>query len=688
MKKFLITISIWLPFLTIAQKKPKDTIAMHQVVIDVKKHNQKIQKIPISASAVSAKEIEILKADDITGINAYIPNVFIPEHGTRLNTDIYVRGVGVSKGEPSVGIYVDDIPYFDSGTINFEFANIKKLEFLRGPQGTLYGRNTMGGLLKIYTPDPVSIQKAKIKLDLGTYNQYKTWASLNQPIGKKSGVIIDGFYKYNQGYFNNLFDNKKADEIKTYGGRIKFKTDFNEKLSAKILMNYEKNYQPGFAYGIYDSTTQSIADINYNEPSKYDRDFGATGLNINYKLKNYSINFSGSYQKLKDTYLIDQDFTPQDIYVVEMQRNHDAFVEEINIKTHNNSKFQWIGGLFGFQRNLLKDVDFSINTGHGKMHILKNYHQKIQGYALFGQGNYRFHQFVISAGLRYDLENSNLLYNYDLLAGGNKIHKDDFDHSLDFNQILPKFSLSYFPENNLSLYASISKGYKAGGFNATIERPEDESFKPEYSLNYETGMKFISRNNKFLSNFSIFYIDWEHQQVVQSVPSGRGIMIKNAGKSISKGVEWESKYQIKPNIDLGLSFGYTDAHFINYKYNETKDYSHNQLPLVPEYTLAVLGNYKWKLHHNLIKYILFHIDYKGIGKYYWEAANTDYQKPYGLVQAQVNFKLKRFDIGFWGKNLTNVHYNRYYFTISTLHKAYAEKAQPINFGIYLKANLF
>ncbi len=671
-----------------AQEKSKDTIRMNQVTIDVKKHNQKIQKIPVSATAVSAKELEILKADDITDINAYIPNVFMPEHGTRLNTDIYVRGIGVSKGEPSVGIYVDDIPYFDSGTINFEFADIKQLEFLRGPQGTLYGRNTMGGLLKIYTPDPVSIQKAKIKLDLGTYNQYKTWASLNQPIGKKSGIIVDGFYKYNQGYFDNIFDNKKADEIKTYGGRIKFKTDINDKLSAKILMNYEKNYQPGFAYGIYDSATQSIADVNYNEPSKYDRNFGTTGINLNYKLKNYSINFSGSYQKLKDIYLIDQDFTPQDIYVVNMARNNDAFVEELNIKSQTESKFQWIGGFFAFQRNLLKDVDFSINTAHGKMDILKNYDQNINGYAVFGQGNYSLNKFILSAGLRYDREYSQMLYNYDLLTGGNKIHKDDFDHSLSFNQILPKISMSYLPNDNITLYTSITKGYKAGGFNATIERPEDETFDPEYSINYETGLKYVAQNNKFFGNMSLFYINWEQQQVVQSVPSGRGIMIKNAGKSESKGFELETGYRVNSQLDFGLSFGYTNANFIQYKYNEDEDFSGNKLPLVPEYTLALMGNYKWKLKNSKIKYILLHTDYKGVGKYYWNTANTDYQNPYGVLNASVNLKLKRYVLGIWGKNLTKTQYTRYYFTISTLNKAYAEKAKPLSFGIYLKAQLF
>ena len=679
---FVMTVGLY------AQQKDQDTIRINEVRIDVSKQNQKIQQIPISVTAVSAKEIEIQKIDDVTDLNGLMPNFFIPEHGTRLNTDIYIRGVGVSKGEPSVGIYVDDIPYFDSGTINFEFANIKQIEVLRGPQGTLYGRNAMGGLLKIYTPDPVQKRKAGFKLDYGRYNQYKASVSYNQPVTENSAFIVDGYYKNDDGYFVNKFDNKKVDAETTYGTRLKYKVDLFDNLKLKILGNYEKNTQPGFAYGIYDAENQTVNEVNYNEPSKYDRDFASTGLNINYRPAGYAVNFSASYQRLKDVYLIDQDFTPNDIYVVDMNRNNKAFVEELNIKSTTEKPFQWIGGLFSFQRHLLKNVDFDITTSHGKMTILKDYDQSIKAYAAFGQVSYKWNSLLFAAGLRYDLEKSTLNYNYDLLMGGNKIHKDDFVHSLNFDQILPKVSVSYLPNEHVTVYANVSKGYKAGGFNATIERDEDETYNPEYSLNYETGFKFNGLNNKLVLNTSLFYIDWQSQQVVQSVPSGRGIMIKNAGTSESKGVEIESFYRFTPDFNLGVSYGYTDAYFISYKYNDSTDYSDNKLPTVPEYTLGAAANYKWRLKNEKFKYVLFNLNYKRYGKYYWTSDNTDYQNPYGVLNANISLKSRNASIGLWAKNITNEKFIKYYFTISTLHKAYAELSGPVSFGIYAKVNLF
>jgi len=543
-------------------------------------------------------------------------------------------------------------------------------------------------LIKIYTPEPVQRRKANVKLDYGKYNQFKGIISYNQPLTEKSAFVLDGYYKTNDGTFTNEYDDKKVDAEQTYGGRLKYKIHLTDDLSLKILGNYEKSKQPGFAYGIYNSETQEVADINYNEPSKYERDFGSTGLNLKYSQTGYEVNFSASYQKLKDTYLIDQDFTPNDIYVVDMDRNNTAFVEELNIKSTTESPFQWIGGLFSFQRNLLKDVDFSINSQRGKMIILKNYDQDINAYAAFGQVSYRYGKTLSSVGLRYDMEKSTLDYNYDLVMGGQKIHRDDFIHSLKFNQVLPKFSFSYYPNENFTLYTTIAKGYKAGGFNATIERDEDESFDPEYSVNYEAGYKLNGLDQKLVLNTSIFYIDWKNQQIVQSVPSGRGIMIKNAGKSVSKGFEIESRYRITPDFNVAVNYGYTDAKFVSYKYDDQTDYSENRLPLIPEYTFGAVANYKWKLENEKIKYVLFNLNYTRFGKYYWTSENTDYQKPYGVLNANINIKFNKIDLGLWAKNLTNENYIKYYFTISTLHNAYAEPTKPITYGAYIKMNLF
>jgi len=667
-----------------AQTQKNDTIKIDEIIIDASKNNTKLQSIPIAASAISAKKIEFLKLDNLTKLNGFVPNLFMPEHGTRLNTYIYVRGIGVSKGEPSVGVYVDDIPYFDNGSVNFELFDIKKIEVLRGPQGTLYGRNTMGGLIKVYTDDPVWKHKGSFKIDYGNYNQIKAIAGYNLPITSKLALVSNVAYTHKDGFFTNSFDQSNVDQLDTYAGRLKGKYKISDKANLKFLLNYEKSNQYGFPYALFDTENQQTGDINYNDPGKYDRDFFSTGFYFNYKAHLFDVSISASYQQLKDDYALDQDFTAQPIYFVDMIRNNKSGVQELNIKSKRNAKIKWIAGLFSFQRNLPKNVIADITTPSYTMTLIKDYDQNISGGAMFGQIDYPIGKFMLSSGIRYDMESSRMAYNYDLEMHEHITHKEDFVHHLNFTQVLPKFSISYAPTDNIMTYTSATKGYKAGGFNATIERAEDETFEPEYSWNYEAGIKTSFFDRKLTANLDIFYIDWKSQQVIQSVPSGRGVMTKNAGKSESKGIEFESSYQVNENLNFGLAFGYTNATFLDYKKNNTTDYSLNKLPLVPEYTAGFATNYNYYLQKFGIKSLTFHADYKYFGKFYWDVDNLAYQNPYTLFNANITANMKNISLGIWGKNLTNTSYNRYYFNVASIQKSFAEPAQPLQFGVFVK----
>ncbi len=684
MKK-IVFLLLLMPLFSIAQEQKQDTIKMNEVVIDASKTNQRIQKIPISVTAISGKKIEVLKIDNLTNLNGFVPNLYMPAHGTRYNTNIYIRGIGVSKGETSVGVYVDDIPYFDSGTVNFELAKIKKIEVLRGPQGTLYGRNTMGGLIKVYTPEPKRKLGGSFKLDYGNYNQIKTVGSINIPVSDKLAFLVDGAYAHKDGFFTNQFDNSKADEMNTYSGRFKATYKPSEKVKIRFVFGKEKSDESGFPYALYDIEDQTIGDINYNSPSAYNRNFLSGGVFAQYKGSKFDVNITGSYQKLLDNYEIDQDFTPAQIYFVDTDRDNKAFVQEISFKAKKHSKIQWVAGLFSFQRRLFKDVMVDITSSRGNMKLFKTYNQDIDGGAVFGQLEMPFGKLNVTTGIRFDMEKSTMDYNYDLLTHGHNIHRADFVNHLSYNQILPKIGLSYAVNNNLNIYATINKGYKAGGFNATIEREEDETYNPEYSWNYEAGIKSSWINDRITTNLSLFFIDWQNQQVVQSIPSGRGTMIKNAGKSESKGAELETYFKLNKSFNVALALGYTQAKFIDYKKNATTDYSGNKIPLVPEYTFGLAANYKYYTNAFGMKYMQFNTNYKYFGEHFWDIANESSQDGYGLLNANISAEFNNYSFGIWGKNLTDASYGKYYFTISTLHKAYMEPSRPMQFGVFVKA---
>ena len=280
----------------------------------------------------------------------------------------------------------------------------------------------------------------------------------------------------------------------------------------------------------------------------------------------------------------------------------------------------------------------------------------------------------MTAGLRADYEKDVLGYDYRLFIANAQVSNTQVDTFNTYWQILPKLSLSYRVNENSMLYATFSKGYKAGGFNSTFERPQDISFEPEYSYNYEVGVKSSLFENRVFLTADLFYIDWLNQQVYQPVPSGHGAMLKNAGHSMSRGAELSLNAVPIKNLNIWLAAGYDQARYLQYVKDDQTDYSGNFMPYIPLYTSNLGFSYSIPVNSKFLKAIELNSDYQFIGKFYWNDANTAYQHPYGLLNASLVFANKYVDFGFIGRNLLDAQYNAFYF--EELGKSYAQKGDP------------
>lgn len=668
MRKLLLLLLLT-PLLVFAQEIKKDTVKLKEIVlVESSKSIRTLQQTPMAVSLVSAKTIEQLGVNSLTDLNAIVPNLFMPDYGSRSTAPIFIRGIGSRGDDPSVGLYVDDIPYFDKGTFSFEFQNIKKIEVLRGPQGTLYGRNTMGGLIRVYTPDPEFKTAGSMKIAYGTNNYLKPTLHFNHAFSDKIAFLIDAGLTRTDGFFTNEYSGKKVDKAIGQSLRFKLKHKITNTLTLNWTANYSNNKQDGFPYGKYDAATDEVSPVNYNQPSSYDRDLLSLGLNAKYKGEGFDLSLATSYQKMEDTNLIDQDFSAANLYFVDQWRKKNTYVSELNINSKKEAQIKWVSGLFSFQSAADKTVAVDLNIpGIPYMNILKTYDIKTSGIAAFGQVEIPYNKFNFTLGLRYDNETATMLYDYELAVGtGSLNHITDLDLELNFSELLPKFIIDYQYNKTTKAYASISKGYKAGGFNSTIEREDDKTYDAEYSINYEIGAKTQWFNKKLTANTSLFYIDWKEQQVRQIVPSGRGIVLKNAGKSVSKGIEVELFYKPTKSFNLVLGYGYTDTKFIEYKDKDAAgnelDFSDNYISLVPKYTLNTVANYHLFLNKKSIKQVVFNISYKQYGGLYWERENTNYQKSYGLLNTNITAHFDKFSFGVYGKNIMDISYNAYLFT--------------------------
>lgn len=663
---------------------------LDEIQIKSPKYNSNIFELPVTATMVPARSIESNGIQNLTDISGIVPNFFMPDYGSKLTSPVYIRGVGNRINTPSVGLYVDNIPYFEKSAFNFDFFDIERIEVLRGPQGTLYGRNAMGGLINIFTSVPEPRRSSSIVADYGNYNQLSAQLSHNQPLSKSLSALANVGYKHQDGFYTNRYNNEKIDQLDSYSGRLKILFEPSAKFRALLSAQYENSKQGGYPYAIYNNETREAAAINYNQESTYDRSMFSSGLNLQYNAPGYIVRAISSFQYVDDAQGIDQDFTPASLYFVTQDQQQNMFSQEINIQSKETKQYEWLFGVFGFRQEQDKDVGMTYGPDGIVKHklpyqlygYLKTHENTNSGIAFFHQSTVKFGKFSVSAGIRADYEKAKLDYLYDKFVNGNQSTAETFKSDMDFFEILPKIAFKYSLSDELTPYATISKGYNAGGFNSTFEREEDRSFDPETSWNYEAGVKAKWLKQRIYANLAFFYIDWSNQQIYQTVPSGTGSMLTNAGKSESKGVELELKALPARNLETWFTIGYNDARFIEYVKDANNDYSGNHLPYVPKYSFNIGGNYTIDMNKCLLDRIRLQLTYQGFGKNYWLETNTAWQDYYGMLNHRISFEKKNLVLSFWGKNILGDEYNAFYF--NALGNSYAQIGKPARIGVSLK----
>lgn len=483
------------------------------VVISSTKETNDLRTLPSSVSVLSPQMIAGRQMDALKDISSFVPNLYMPDYGSKLTSAIYIRGIGARSSGQSIGLYVDNVPYLDKSTFDFELTDIQRIEVLRGPQGTLYGRNAMGGIINVYTLSPLDYQGTKLSLSAGSYGQLKAKASHYNKINDNLGISVGAYYDRNSGFFLNQYNGKKADKEESVGGRFKLDWRINPNLTLAYSFSFEHSNQGAFPYGLYDKETDIINPVNFNDPSSYKRDMLANQLFLEYKTDKFILTSTTGYQYFKDDMKMDQDFSSLSIFTLNQKQKQNAISEEVAIKSNTKSNYQWSFGAFGFYEGLHTDgpVNFKkdgvdsvlqkvfndLKEQHPGMPQLKILDENIYipgsfdtpsyGLALFHQSTYNnlfTEGLSITAGIRLDYEKQQMDYQSEakmkmgMLMSGAMIELDkmfpipatvmDIHTSQDFWQVLPKVSLKYECTPTTFTYLTVAKGYKTGGYNVQM----------------------------------------------------------------------------------------------------------------------------------------------------------------------------------------------------------------------------
>ena len=657
----------------------------NEVIIEAFKQNRNLLLQPVSASLISDGTIKENNLTNIKEISAFVPNLFIPDYGSKMTSPVYIRGIGAAKNAPSVGLYVDGVPYFDRSTFDFNINDIERIEVLRGPQGTIYGRNTMGGIMNVYTKSPFNYKGTNVNLSAGNYNTYQGGVShYGVSDNQKIGYSLSGNYLHSGGYFQNQYKDERADPIDAVSTRARLTWRILPRLTASLILAYEYSDQDGYPYRVYERATGTIKDIDYNEHSFYRRNMSSNGLNIEYVTDNFKLGSQSSFQYYDGKQGLDQDFSSADKYYVDFFQRQQMYSQEFNIKSiKEDAKYQWQFGVFGFYQNYKQNND--VDYRQTAKHAIQDVHNPTDGIAVYHQSQINdllTPGLSLVLGLRYDYEKTkNTLIRTTLESGKDPVVSSPVKDKVSFSQFTPKASLQYVFEKDKLGFFSVSRGYKTGGFNTTADDDKDRTFDPEYSWCYDLGFKSSFWDNLLSFDLTFFYIDWRDQQISQAKPTGQGFLLRNAGKSSSKGLEFSTQINPLENLNFQLSYGYTNAKYKEYKESETTSYDGNYLPLVPRNTVSIGATYRINTGLSWLDDISLHGQYVGTGKLYWNDKNDFSQPYYGIFNGEVSFVKKNISVDLWAKNIGEKDYIAYYFT--AMGGEFVQKGKPFTCGVNL-----
>ncbi|MDR1056588.1 MAG: TonB-dependent receptor [Prevotellaceae bacterium] len=660
-----------------------------------------VKKLPASTSVVTQTQLERNRIKSLKDLTSYVSNFFMPDYGSQLTSPVFIRGIGSRINSPSIGLYVDHIPYFDKATFDFDLYDIQYIEVLRGPQGTLYGRNTMGGIINVFSLSPENYQGTRINLSGDNYTDLRGGFSHYKQAGEKTSYSIALNYSHNRGYFTNIYNNEKVGKTHIGSGKLRLIHRFSDAVRAEVFTQYEHNEQDGYPYAMLDKNNASIAAINYDEPSLYNRDFFTVGGIFEWKTKEFVLRSTTAYSYIKDKQQVDQDFTPLALCLATQQLKHNMVSEEIILKSDTDRNYQWLFGTFVFWQQADQNVflDFkkdAVKQGMFPAEVTNNmnYDNPTYGWAVFHQSKYDnlfTKGLSLAAGVRLDGEYAKSDYTQIVLMkqNGAKVSGAELNSKLDYLQFIPKFTVNYKPVDVYSVYASVAKGYKTGGFNSAPEDLKDVTFDPEYSWNYEAGIKLNFFDGRLGSEASVFLIDWRDQQIYQFNPNGVGSILRNAGKSASKGFELLLKIVPVRLLSITASYGYTHATFKDYKNKKGDvviDFGGNYIPYVPRNTVSVNANYPIYFNSGFLNCINLNVQYLGAGSLYWDEENLHKQSYYNQFNTRVAFKIFNIaELGVWAQNIFDTKYQTFYF--EALSNSFVQHCKPFLIGLDFKLNL-
>lgn len=582
-----------------AQNSGGDELVLEEVIVTAQRREQALQDVPMSISAFSGEQLEYLQADNLDSIQGAVPNLnLVQGRGSNSSVNVFIRGIGqpdaLQSFDPAVGVYVDDVYMSRIQGAMFKLYDIERIEVLRGPQGSLYGKNTPGGAIRLVTRTPGDEVEANARALFGNYGRMEFSGYLSGPITENFSMGVSVLHDERDGFVTDPLTGKEYNDEDTTVARIKgawevsdnfritFSADKSKEDVALTLGNAEAplvsidlatglpvvRYVPPSTPWNWESST-SLGDAGGQEV-----DNSGFNLTLDWDINdNLSFRSISAYRELEADLYIDIDATDLELGDVFVGVDQDQFTQEFQLIGDNGSNLNWVAGLYYLDEHVPSHqeayADDFLLFGGVPISFLRTIDDdlKTKSYAVFGQVDWNFSDaWTLSLGLRYTDEEKDYFRTTSTFSDllGNADPAFTFVDSGSWDSWTPTIALDYAMSDNVNLYGRLAKGFKSGGFNGRANAPADQSaFDPEEVWTLELGAKTNMADGRLQANYAVFYSMYDDFQARVSLGEGvtASFPVLNAAELDIAGAEFEMVWLATDALQLSTQIGYLDSEY-------------------------------------------------------------------------------------------------------------------------------
>jgi len=630
-----------------------------EVVVTAQNRTQNLREVPISAMAFTAADLEEIRVNEVEDYAELTPNLTFQNTGRRSTSDITIRGVSNLGGQNNTyGVYIDGLNVTPSSSdigLNANLVDVSRIEVLRGPQGTHFGRNAIAGAINITTVKPNATPYVEVGGSYGSFNTVSGRGVANVPLTDNLYARASGFYEHTDGFLDDLGPAGNTNDRDEWGGRLALRYEPTSALVIDAAVTHSE-FGQGYPTILPSGTMNpALVALGFDEPMlegqgvfPENEDQISTNVEFSSELRSTRVMGRAEYQfdgfsVISLTGVIDnvsesrgdEDNTSMTFVTRDVEETLDSFSQEVRVQSDDDGPFTWLlGGNYAEDETrfdveaffgedtpfspFLPEVPFQFDDGE-TLRITESV-------GVFGEvGVTLWDRLDLLAGLRFT--HDDVSSEDDSRVFALRLNPDDpdfpgefiareTDGDISFTDVSPRFAATYHATETINLYGTISRGYKAGGFNENQTQGEP-TFDEETLWNYEVGVKGDVLENRLRFTLSSFWMSWNNLQV-NSVDISTGTPFfdtQNAAEAESRGVEAQLSAVPVEGLRMGGGLGYLDATFERFPRanveGEQADLSGGPLPRAPEWTANAYARYETRITDRLTGFVRGQVAYTG-----------------------------------------------------------------------------